>query len=65
MPKEYLIFLKSRKIMVREVYLTQTNKYYTTTFGLPVVFLVNQSTTGRQIYEEVWMRIRYMLNLTS
>lgn len=51
--------------MTRDLYLTQANKFYTKTFGAPVMLLVNDRTTGRQIYEEVWMRTRYMLNLTA
>lgn len=63
-PEQYLIYLINRKLVQRDLYFTNSNKYQTKIFGKPIMLLVNQSTTGRAIYEEVWMRVRFMLNFT-
>jgi hypothetical protein len=49
---------------MRDVYLTNASKYHTKVFGKPIIILVNRSTTGRELYEEVWMRVRALLNFT-
>jgi hypothetical protein len=63
-PSEYLIYFINRKIVQRDIYLTKSNRYHTKIFGRPLFTMVNKQTTGREIYEEVWMRARFMLNFT-
>lgn len=61
-PNQVLVFLINRKIVVKENFLTSASKYEAKCFGKPMMLLANQLTTGRELYEEAWMRGRYMLN---
>lgn len=63
-PSEFLVYFISRKLVQRDLYLTESNRYHAKTFGKPLFVMINRHTTGRDLYEEVWMRSRFMLNFT-
>jgi hypothetical protein len=46
-PSEYLAYFINRKLVQRDVYLTEASKFYALTFGKPILILVNRETTGR------------------
>ena len=64
-PKQFLVYFVNRKICLRDIFLTFPSRFKMEMFGTPLFVMANEQTTGRHLYEEVWMRCRFMLNLTS
>jgi len=64
-PKELLIMVLNRKLMLQQPNQQLLKKYIATFFGSQFPILADEATTGRELYELVWMKVRYMLNLSA
>ena len=61
---EIYVHITNRKLMINKQDVPQKlafKKYTAEFFGQPAFVNIDASTTGRELYELIWMRIRYML----
>jgi hypothetical protein len=57
--------VKNRKLVLRDKLDRLMKSHHPSFFGAAFPILATKSTTGRELYEQVWMRVRSMLKLTS
>jgi len=53
----------NRRLVVRKPYVI--NPYHPILFGQQLFIIVNQDSTGRELYEEVWMKVRFLLEVAN
>ncbi|CDW80741.1 ubiquitin carboxyl-terminal hydrolase 11 [Stylonychia lemnae] len=61
-PNEFIVVCMNRKIIKENLYYLKEHRV--AGFGHPFIIMANSSTTGRQLYEEIWMKSRFLLNLS-
>ena len=65
---EIFVHVTNRKMMINKDDVPQKlafKKFKPEYFGLPTLVNIDASTTGRELYELVWMRVRYMLKQSA
>jgi len=58
-----LVTLYNRRLLFRKYYILQ--KFEISLFDQPLLVMLHEHMTGRELYEEVWMKVKFMLELSS
>lgn len=62
-PNEFIVMALNRRLIQQKYYII--NPIEPILFGQPLMVIVNQDSTGRELYEEIWMKIRFFLELSN
>ena len=54
----------NRKLVLRDQHQRLLRRHNTVTFATEFPILATESSSGRELYEQVWMRVRSMLQLS-
>lgn len=63
-PQEVVIMVFNRKLCLRDANESLLKKYEPVLFGTQFPILATKNTSRRELYEQVWMRVRSMLKHT-
>jgi len=64
-PEELIIMIFNRKLCLRDQNERLIKRYEPVLFGTQFPILATRSTSRRDLYEQVWMRVRSQLKLSS